>query len=181
VFSSEGFKKEEKKEEDKQVLYYSEPILLTMNPESDIVNVIKRLSAAETDSFMKQVTEILRKSRNHYSWVGIYMVKDDSLVLRAFSGEQETEHTRIKIGEGICGLAAQTGNTIMVPDVSRDLRYIACFPSTKSEIVVPIKIDRRIVGEIDIDSDSLNVFTAEDKALLEEVARVIAEKLEKKV
>jgi putative methionine-R-sulfoxide reductase with GAF domain len=50
------------------------------------------------------------------------MVKDDSLVLRASSGKQETEHTRIKIGKGICGLAAQTGNTIMVPDVSRDLR-----------------------------------------------------------
>lgn len=150
-----------------------------MNPKLNIVNTIKKLSAAEMNNFMKQLTEILRKSRNHYSWVGIYMVEGDSLVLRAFSGEQETEHTRIKIGEGICGLAAQTGNTIMVPDVSRDPRYIACFPSTKSEIVVPIKIDGRIVGEIDIDSDILNAFTVEDKALLEEVAGVISEKLEK--
>lgn len=62
------------------------------------------------------------------------MVENGFLVLRAFSGEQETDHVRIRIGEGICGLAAQIGETVMISDVSKEPKYIACFPSTKSEL-----------------------------------------------
>lgn len=138
---------------------------------------IRGLFIERNDEFLKKVVDILRESRKHYSWVGIYMVEDGFLVLRAFSGGQETEHVRIKMGEGICGLAARIGETVIVPDVSKEPRYIACFLSTKSEIVVPIVFGERVMGEIDVDSDLLNAFSDEDKLLLEEVARIVAEKL----
>lgn len=138
---------------------------------------IRGLFIERDDEFLKKVVDILRESRKHYSWVGIYMVEDGFLVLRAFSGGQETEHVRIKMGEGICGLAARIGETVIVPDVSKEPRYIACFLSTKSEIVVPIVFGERVMGEIDVDSDLLNAFSDEDKLLLEEVARIVAEKL----
>ena len=68
-------------------------------------------------------------------------------------GPAATEHARIPIGQGICGAAAASGRTEIVDDVNADDRYLACFPSTRSEIVVPIAYEGRVVGEIDIDSD----------------------------
>ncbi|MGH7572233.1 MAG: GAF domain-containing protein [Gemmatimonadota bacterium] len=111
---------------------------------------------------------------DHYSWVGIYVVEGDELVLSAWSGPEETEHTRIAVGEGICGLAAETGRTEVVPDVSARPEFIACFPSTSSEIVVPIRGAGAVVGEIDIDSDWLDAFDERDRIFLEEVAEMLA-------
>ena len=118
----------------------------------------------------ESVCEILYQELDHYSWVGLYMVDGDELELTAWAGSEETEHTRIKIGEGICGLAAETGETEIVPDVSQNEQFIACFPSTRSEIVVPILLDREVLGEIDIDSDLLDAFDDQDVRLLEWVA-----------
>ena len=116
---------------------------------------------------------------DHYSWVGIYVVDGGELVLSAWEGPEETEHTRIAIGEGICGLAARTGETEVVPDVSERPEFIACFPSTRAEIVVPILAkDGTVLGEIDVDSDWKGAFDARDQALLEEVARWLAEVVE---
>ncbi len=115
----------------------------------------------------ESVSEILYHELNHYSWVGIYMVDGDELELTAWAGSEETEHTRIKIGEGICGLAAETGETEIVPDVSQNEQFIACFASTRSEIVVPILRDREVLGEIDVDSDLLDAFDEQDVRLLE--------------
>jgi GAF domain-containing protein len=109
----------------------------------------------------------------HYNWVGIYIVEGNDLVLRTYSGPKETEHTRIKIGDGICGLAAKEQFTVVVPDVSKESKYISCFPETKSEIVVPIFKGREVIGEIDIDSDFLNPFVNEDRHFLEEIANLI--------
>jgi len=82
---------------------------------------------------------ILRGNFDHYNWVGIYLVSGGKLVLEAYAGDGETEHTVIPIGQGICGYAAKVGETVFVPDVSQDPRYLMCFPSTQSEIVVPIR------------------------------------------
>jgi len=113
---------------------------------------------------------------DHYSWVGIYAVEGDELILSAWSGPEETEHTTIPVGEGICGLAAKTGATEVVPDVSERPEFIACFPSTRSEIVVPIKgPDGEVLGEIDVDSDWIDAFDERDKALLEDLAAQLAE------
>lgn len=109
-----------------------------------------------------------------YSWVGIYSVEGQDLVLDAWAGPTATEHTRIPIGKGICGFAAKAGRTEIVSDVSKDSRYLQCFLSTKSEIVVPISRGGAVVGEIDIDSDQLDAFTSIDKEFLEAVGRKAA-------
>ncbi len=83
--------------------------------------------------------QLLRESSDHFDWVGIYLVHENDLVLEAYAGDEETEHFRIPIGQGICGSAAKDGATIVVPDLSKDARYLICFASTRSEIVVPIK------------------------------------------
>lgn len=116
------------------------------------------------------VCEELYQRFEHYSWVGIYVIEGDELVLSAWAGEEETEHTTIKVGEGICGLAAATGRTEVVPDVSEREEFIACFPTTRSEIVVPIPGPAGVTGEIDIDSDWLDAFDDRDRDLLEDVA-----------
>ncbi len=116
----------------------------------------------------------LRSSFPHYSWVGIYLLDGDVLRLTAWKGERATEHTAIPVGQGICGLAARTKETVVVPDVSKDERYLACFPSTKSEIVVPILADGHVLGEIDIDSDQLDAFRPQDEQFLTVVAADLA-------
>ena len=90
-----------------------------------------------------------------------------------WSGEQATEHTKIPIGKGICGSAAKNGKTEIVADVNADNRYLSCFVSTKSEIVVPIKKGKKILGEIDIDSDKKNAFNKKDKVFLENLADML--------
>lgn len=115
---------------------------------------------------------------DHYSWVGIYVLEGDELVLSAWSGTEETAHKRIAVGEGICGLAAQTGRTEIVPDVSERPEFIACFPSTRSEIVVPIHGADGVIGEIDIDSDWLDAFHDQDRVFLEAVAAQLAAVME---
>jgi GAF domain-containing protein len=118
--------------------------------------------------------DVLHDGFEHYSWVGIYFVEGDELVLGPWKGPQATEHVRIPVGEGICGAAAASGRTEVVDDVRADPRYLACFPATKSEIVVPIRYDGRVVGEIDIDSDRPAAFTQDDRAFLERVALLIS-------
>ncbi len=112
----------------------------------------------------------LRDGFPHYSWVGIYRLEGDTLALAVWKGPQATVHVAIPVGQGICGLAVRTGETVVVPDVSKDPRYLACFPSTRSEIVIPIRADGRVYGEIDIDSDALDAFTPQDRRFLEVVA-----------
>jgi L-methionine (R)-S-oxide reductase len=129
---------------------------------------------SEADEVLRRVVEVLRDRFAHYSWVGIYLVEGDELVLGPWKGPQATEHVRIPIGQGICGAAAETGRTEVVDDVSADARYLACFPSTRSEIVVPISYEGRVVGEIDIDSDEPSAFGEADRAFLERVALLIS-------
>jgi L-methionine (R)-S-oxide reductase len=129
---------------------------------------------SEADQVLRQTVEVLHDRFDHYSWVGIYLVEGDDLVLGPWKGPQATEHVRIPVGEGICGAAAASGRTEIVDDVAADERYLACFPSTRSEIVVPISYDGRVVGEIDIDSDRPAAFGPEDRAFLERVALLIS-------
>jgi GAF domain-containing protein len=117
--------------------------------------------------------DVLHDDFEHYSWVGIYLVEGDDLVLGPWRGPQATDHVRIPVGQGICGAAAASGETEIVDDVDADPRYLACFPSTRSEIVVPIADEGRIVGEIDIDSDRPAAFGEDDRTFLERVALIV--------
>lgn len=123
---------------------------------------------------LQSVVDFLYENFDHYSWVGIYLVEDNVLVLGPWKGEHATEHTRISIGKGICGSAAMSGKTEIVSDVSKDERYLACFVSTRSEIVVPIRKNNEVVGEIDIDSDIPDAFDSRDAVFLEKVADMLS-------
>jgi L-methionine (R)-S-oxide reductase len=137
-----------------------------------IEQVVERES--ESDVIVRETVELLHDRIDHYSWVGIYFVEGDDLVLGPWKGAAATEHVRIPVGQGVCGAAAASGQTEIVDDVNADPRYLACFPSTRSEIVVPITYDGLVVAEIDIDSDTPAAFTAEDREFLEQVAAVIS-------
>ena len=129
---------------------------------------------SEADEVLRRVVEVLHDRFGHYSWVGIYLVEGNELVLGPWKGPQATEHVRIPVGQGVCGAAAASGKTEVVDDVNADDRYLACFPSTRSEIVVPIVYEGRVVGEIDIDSDEPAAFGEADRAYLERVATLIS-------
>jgi putative methionine-R-sulfoxide reductase with GAF domain len=129
---------------------------------------------AEADEVLRRTVDVLHDRFEHYSWVGIYLVEGDDLVLGPWKGRQATEHVRIPIGSGICGAAAASGRTELVDDVSADDRYLACFPSTRSEIVVPIAFEGTVVGEIDIDADTPAAFGEQDSVFLERVAVLIS-------
>ncbi len=113
----------------------------------------------------------------HYTWVGIYEVQGPDLVLASWSGPSATQHVRIPVGQGICGAAVSTKETVVVPDVSQDSRYLQCFLNTRSEIVVPIMKDGTPVAEIDVDSDQLDAFHPTDRDYLtwvaDELSRVL--------
>ena len=89
-----------------------------------------------------------------------------------------TPHTRIALNEGICGAAASTGKTVVVDDVTKDPRYLACSLETKSEIVAPVFVHDKVVGELDIDSHFPAAFSAEDQELVEYCAAVVGKRLE---
>ena len=123
---------------------------------------------------LEKIVIFLYENFDHYHWIGIYIVKDKMLHLGPWKGEHSTEHIKIPIGKGICGAAAKTGKTEIIGDVHRDNRYLACFRSTRSEIVVPIIHNNVIIAEIDIDSDTPDVFTIEDKQFLEKIADMLS-------
>jgi GAF domain-containing protein len=129
---------------------------------------------SEADEVLRKTVEVLHDRFDHYSWIGIYLAEGDELVLGPWKGPQATEHVRIPVGQGICGAAAASGQTEIVDDVNADARYLSCFPSTRSEIVVPISYQGRVVGEIDIDSDEPAAFGPADRAFLERVALLIS-------
>lgn len=128
----------------------------------------------EADELLRRVVDVLHDRLRHYSWVGIYFVEDADLVLGPWKGPQATEHVRIPVGQGVCGAAAASGETEVVDDVNADPRYLACFASTRSEIVVPVKYEGRVVAEIDVDSDEPAAFGQDDRRFLERVALLIS-------
>jgi len=119
------------------------------------------------------VVGALKAKLPHYTWVGIYWLDGEDLVLGPFLGKP-SPHTRIPLHRGVCGAAASQKATIVVDDVNRDPRYLACSLETKSEIVVPIMRGTTVLGEIDIDSDRLAAFGSADRVLLEAVAHALA-------
>lgn len=138
-----------------------------MSKDLEIIEEIKG-----TDN-LEDVCQILHRRKDTYDWVGIYLVGENHrLELGPFVGE-DTEHKEIPFGSGVCGRVAVDNETIIVDDVSREQEYLSCSPKVKSEIVVPIIKEGIMVGEIDVDSHTLNAFGNEDEALLKEVAELI--------
>ena len=142
----------------------------------DALNLVRAAiaEAAGPGSAAQRVVDVLHDRFPPYDWVGIYWVEGSDLVLGPWTGPEATEHTRIPIGTGVCGAAAESGRTEIVGDVTADPRYLACFASTRSEIVVPIFDGSAVIGEIDIDGSDLDAFDATDARFLEEIAALLA-------
>jgi GAF domain-containing protein len=111
------------------------------------------------------------KEQFGFFWVGFYLVKNDELVLAPFQGPVAC--TRIKKGRGVCGVAWEKGETLVVPDVEKFPGHIACSSLSKSEIVLPLKNDGRILGVLDVDSEFLKHFDAIDAFYLEQIVAMI--------
>ena len=122
---------------------------------------------------LKYVVEIVRGLRELYDWVGIYYLRGGVLELGPFSGVP-TSHTRIPVGRGVCGTAVQQRRNQIVDDVRGVPNYLACSAAVRSEIVVLVWHEQEVVGEIDIDSDTVAAFGYEDEKFLDTVAALIA-------
>jgi L-methionine (R)-S-oxide reductase len=130
---------------------------------------------ATRDEKLKQICELLEQNISYYNWVGFYFrngIKEE-LLLGPYVGAP-TDHTVIPFGKGICGQVAVSNQNFVVPDVQAQDNYIACSFTVKSEIVVPLFVNGENIGQIDIDSNVLDPFTAEDERFLEFVNSEIA-------
>lgn len=146
-----------------------------MKTTDEVVSAIEKLieTGAPLDEVLKHSVNLLKQERERYDWVGIYLIEGDMLVLHNYIGKP-TEHTHIRVGVGVCGVAVAEGVNQIVGDVTRLDNYLACSVGTRSEIVVLIRKGPEIIGQIDIDSDVENAFTNEDETLLIRIADLIA-------
>lgn len=138
-------------------------------------------AAPTAHDLMEQMVKLLHERVLKYNWVGFYMLEPGAqppvLVLGAFEGAM-TPHTRIPLNQGICGAAASSGQTVVVDDVRKDPRYLACSLETKSEIVVPVFVHGEVVGELDIDSHFPAAFTPDHQELVQYCAMLVGKKME---
>lgn len=124
---------------------------------------------------LDRVVRLVHGAHPAWDWSGIYLMVDGGLVVGPFAGSDEPpEHSRIEVGDGVCGTAVAENRNQIVGDVRELSNYLACSTRTRSELVVLIRTYGRIVGQFDIDSDSVGAFTSVDERLLEEVAERIA-------
>ncbi|OIQ38120.1 MAG: histidine kinase [Bacteroidetes bacterium MedPE-SWsnd-G1] len=132
-------------------------------------------SNTDKNTTLQQICDYLESSISYYDWVGFYFKNGDKneLKLGPFTGEP-TEHTIIPFGKGICGQVAVSNENFVVQDVSEQDNYISCGWKVKSEIVIPIFVNRENIGQIDIDSHTPNTFTKKDEELLEFVCEQVA-------
>jgi L-methionine (R)-S-oxide reductase len=122
---------------------------------------------------LRTAAEKIQTAGSPYTSVYMYMLHGDELVLEAYAG-RDTDHTRIPVGKGVCGTAVATGKDQNVPDVRAVENYIACNTWTRSELVVLIRRGDRILGQIDVDSDDPDPFTATEEAEVRRVADALA-------
>lgn len=141
----------------------------------------KRLSSIlespkhNTEEKLQKVCHLLDQEISYFNWTGFYFKNGDKdeLKLGPYVGAP-TDHTIIPYGKGICGQVAVSNETFVVPDVHQESNYLSCSIDTKAEIVVPIFKDGQNVGQIDIDSHTVDPFTAEDRELLEWVCNEVS-------
>lgn len=141
-----------------------------------LIPQIKGLVEGESDQVanLANVCAALKETFSFF-WVGFYLVKEDELVLGPFQGPVAC--TRIRKGKGVCGTSWEKGETILVPDVEAFPGHIACSSLSKSEIVVPLIKDGKVIGVLDVDSDQLNDFDETDALHLSTLCTWLSERL----
>lgn len=138
-----------------------------------ITDKMKQLGSAR--EIYEFVVDVL-SSLPHFNWTGIYLVDGEELTLEYYKGKP-TDHARIPKGKGVCGSAWLEERNIIVEDVRAIENYLACSLETRAEIVVLLRKDGQIIGQIDVDSDQVAAFSPEDELALQQVAALVAERL----
>ena|SRR5690606_18249791 len=144
-----------------------------------VVALLSKEERSLTDK-LTDICELLKRSIDYYNWVGFYFKNGDKqeLKLKAFAGEP-TDHIIIPFGKGICGQVAVSNENFVVPDVKAQDNYIACSIDVKAEIVIPLFVDGENIGQIDIDSHSVDPFSKEDEDFLTFVNEHVAQFINK--
>ncbi|MEN3324908.1 GAF domain-containing protein [Mariniflexile soesokkakense] len=139
------------------------------------VEVIALSTNKTVNEKLLNICELLEKHINYYNWVGFYFRngKKEELILGPYVGAP-TDHTVIPFGKGICGQVAVSNQNFVVPDVTAQDNYIACSITVKAEIVIPIFVNGKNIGQIDIDSSTPDPFTEADERFLEFVCEQAA-------
>ncbi|CAA9468585.1 MAG: Free methionine-(R)-sulfoxide reductase, contains GAF domain [uncultured Rubrobacteraceae bacterium] len=140
----------------------------------DLRTEVERLVASEApdEEALNEAVRLVHDAHPSWNWSGIYLMKGGVLVLGPSTAP--ADHDRIEVGEGVCGTAVAEDKNQVVEDVREVENYLACSIHTRSEIVVLIRHGGEVVGQFDIDSDTVGAFTSEDEALLEDLAGVVA-------
>jgi GAF domain-containing protein len=145
---------------------------------AQLKNSIHTITSSNTtvSEKLQNICNYLKEEIEYYDWVGFYFKNGDKneLKLAEFAGEP-TEHTIIPFGKGICGQVALSNQNFVVPDVAAQDNYISCGWKVKSEIVIPIFVNGNNIGQIDIDSHTVNPFSKDDEILLEYVCEKVSE------
>jgi GAF domain-containing protein len=131
-----------------------------------------------SDALLRYAVRSVSKSDPRFDWVGVYLMDNEKndLWLHNYVGSP-TEHARIPVGTGVCGMAVEQMSNIRVDDVSEFENYLACDPDVQSEMVVLIRAGDELFGQIDIDSSDKAAFTEEDEVALVAVADKLAEQI----
>lgn len=129
------------------------------------------------ENLLYKLCELLKKEVYHYDWVGFYILDpvNNELVLGPYVGKP-TQHTHIAVGKGICGQVAESGQTMVVQDVTQVDNYISCGLEVQSEIVVPVLKNGQFVAELDIDSHSPAPFSEEDSKFLSKICDLLSDR-----
>jgi L-methionine (R)-S-oxide reductase len=149
-----------------------------MISESEAVKFVETLVGADLrgSAIRRKAMEMLSKLTG-YNWCGVYRLEEETLVLDEYVGAT-TDHTRIKVGVGVCGTAVAEDRNQVIDDVRELSNYLACSLQTRSEIVVLIRRGEEVLGQIDIDGHEVRAFDRSDEEFLERVAAVLAERWE---
>lgn len=144
------------------------------------INIVLNNEAMSLSDKLFEICNELKKKISHYDWVGFYFAEEETktLHLGPYAGEP-TDHKVIPFGKGICGQVAESNETFLVEDVHAQDNYIACSINVKSEIVVPLFVNSKNVGQIDIDSNTVNAFSKDDELLLVEINALISKEYQK--
>lgn len=148
--------------------------------DNSLLEDIRKIAENTEDKsdFLLKSAQSIQNLYPQYNWVGFYFLKEGKLHVGPYIGKP-TPHTIIDLNNGICGAAVSRQETVVVDDVNADPRYLACSLETKSEIVIPIKCNGEIIGELDIDSEIKAAFSDDDRRILEDAAELIGEILRK--
>ncbi|HUN64361.1 MAG TPA: GAF domain-containing protein [Candidatus Sulfotelmatobacter sp.] len=138
-------------------------------------------SALNAQALMEHICKRLHEKMTRYNWVGFYLVDPadpNYLIVGPFTGSF-TPNTRFPLNVGLCGAAATSGKVVIVQDVTKDVRYLAGSSLVKSEIVVPIHVNKKVAAELDIESYFADTFTAQEQNFIEACAKVLGDYLAK--